>query len=145
VTQPKASLRIRNSIREIERAAVWLDSLAASAQLPEAVTTRLHVALDEVLSNIIRHGFPGTACGSRTIRLGFRNASGQVELSVIDDGIPFDPTVAASPPPCLPLAERQPGGLGLLFVQSLMDEMRYSRFDGFNRLVLCKRLPAPAD
>jgi serine/threonine-protein kinase RsbW len=144
VTEPGTLLRIENSITEIERASAWLDRFATTADVPDTVTAKLQVAMDEVLSNIIRHGLPERTCGARTIRLGLRIVSGLIELTVADDGLAFDLTRAARAPASVSINQRRCGGAGLLFVQSLMDEIRYSRLNGCNRLVLCKRLPGPA-
>jgi anti-sigma regulatory factor (Ser/Thr protein kinase) len=63
---------------------------------------------------------------------------------VTDDGLAFDPTIALPSPSEVPVSERRPVGVGLLFVRSLMDEIQYKRVDGCNCLVLSKHLPGPA-
>ena len=60
-----------------------------------------------------------------------------------DDGITFDP-FTATPEPDLEAGvnERRIGGLGVYFVQSLMDEVAYERRDNHNRITLIQRNPA---
>ena len=134
----EASLRVARSLHEVDRAAAWLDEFSAGADVPPAITAKLQVVLDEVLSNVIRHGSHGRG----EVLLELRRRSEDVELEVTDDGPPFDPTQFASVPLGVRVAERQLGGAGLLFVRALMDEISFARQDGCNRLILRKRLLA---
>ncbi len=144
VTERETSLRIDCAIIEIERVSIWLEEFAASAGVSPAMTSEVLVAIDEVLSNIILHGPRAGAAGSGTIQLDLRIGSQGIELTVTDDGQAFDPTTAAPVRVRRSPGKNRLGGVGLLFVRSLMDEIRYSRLNGCNRLVLCKRLPAAA-
>jgi serine/threonine-protein kinase RsbW len=137
------SLRIESKVAEIERASAWLDQFAAATGVPQAVIECLLVAVDEILNNIIRHGRRKGRRSVEAIQLDLSVGADRVALTVTDDGQPFDPSIAPTPE-TLPTSTRQPGGAGLLFVQSLMDEMQYARIDGRNRVVLGKRLPALA-
>lgn len=144
MTERETSLRIGCAIIEIERVSAWLETFAASAGVPQAMTAAMLVAMDEVLNNIIRHGPRAGEGGPGTIQLDLRIGSQRMELTVTDDGQAFDPTMVVPPRTGRSPGEERLGGVGLLFVQSLTDEIQYSRLNGCNRLVLCKRLPAPA-
>ena len=131
-----------NARTEFERASAWLGRFAARAGLSEEVASRLQIALDEVLSNVILHGLAGAPEGQREIGLAVRIEAGQVALEVTDDGPAFDPTRAAPALPAGGVGERREGGLGLLFVRTLMDEVRFTRRGERNCTTLCKRLAA---
>lgn len=109
--------------------------LAATAVWP------FHLALDEVLSNTVRCGYGGLP-GEHQIELSFRLSAGELELVVVDDGQPFNPLDAPEPETGGSLQERAVGGLGLLLVRRLMDEVRYERAPGRNVLTLRRRLAA---
>jgi serine/threonine-protein kinase RsbW len=142
VTERETSLRIDCAIVEIERVSIWLEEFAASAGVSPAMTSAVLVAIDEVLSNIIHHGpRVGAGCPG-TIQLDLRIGPQRLELTVTDDGQAFDPTTAAPVRVRRSPGKHRLGGVGLLFVRSLMDEIRYSRLNGSNRLVLCKYLKA---
>ena len=52
---------------------------------------------------------------------------GGVEATLIDEGVePFDPTTAPEVDVHLPLAERQPGKLGIHLVKRLVDSIEYA-------------------
>ena len=115
-------------------------SFADLHALPAPVRRSLQIALDELLSNTIDHGFAGQGEGKAIIEA--EAGPNQVILRLTDDGPPFDPFGVAPLPPdaSLPLAERRSGGHGIHLVRELMDEVSYQRRAGRNVVVLTKRL-----
>jgi anti-sigma regulatory factor (Ser/Thr protein kinase) len=136
------SLNVVNARAELARALDWLERFAARAALPPAVTTKLHVALDETLSNVLTHALAGAAEGTRQVALALRRAGRRVELEMIDDGPAFDPTRALVGSAATRITERRAGGVGLLFVKTVMDDIVFRRQDGHNRLIMVVRLAA---
>jgi serine/threonine-protein kinase RsbW len=141
VIEHESTLTVVNARPEFERAAIWLGEFAAGAGLPDDLSSRLLVVLDEVLSNVVNHALAGVADGEREIRLSVRLRPETVELEVTDDGPVFDPTAFTSG---TTEGERPLGGAGLLFVRALMDEVRFTRQGDRNCLTLCKRLTTTA-
>jgi anti-sigma regulatory factor (Ser/Thr protein kinase) len=129
------SLTLRNHRSEISRLVDRIEAFGAEASLLPDVTFRLTLALDEIVSNVIRHAFDDGAQHSIEVRLDVAN--GVVTATVEDDGVPFDPRDAPAPALDAPLEERQAGGLGMHLVRSTMDEIDYRR-DG-DRNVLTVR------
>ncbi len=139
-----STLTVVNAHHEVQRAALWLGDFCARAALPNDLTARFLVVLDEVLSNIVNHALAGAPEGHRKIELFVRLCASKLELDVADDGPFFDPTGQEPVPQASPVTEHREGGLGLLFVRTLVDEIRYSRDGNRNRLTLCKRLVGKA-
>jgi serine/threonine-protein kinase RsbW len=140
----ESTLTVVNARPEIERASVWLGKVCRSAGLSNDLTGRFQVALDEVLSNVMAHALAGAPEGKREIGLCVRIRVDRIELEVTDDGPAFDPTGITPEPQATRIAGRREGGVGLLFVRSLMDDVRFSRPAGRNCLTLCKRLESTA-
>ena len=115
-------------------------AFAASNGLPADAVWRTHVALDELISNVARHG--GAAVGSRPVGLEFRFEGAVLEVTVTDDGPAFNPLEAPPPDTSAGLEERPIGGLGIALVKGLMDEVRYERREGRNRLTLRQSVEA---
>lgn len=115
-----------------------LDGLAGAHRLEPDAVADMQVALDEVLSNILRNGF-GDGLPHR-IEVTLSVDRGGLTAEIEDDCAPFDPL--GVPPPDLrgSLQERRVGGLGVHFVRKLMSEVRYARVGARNRLVLRKSL-----
>jgi serine/threonine-protein kinase RsbW len=114
-----------------------LDAFCAAERLPEDVAWRLRVVLDEIVANIIAYGAPGTE--SSALDVWFSRNGAMVEVTVADDGPAFDPLSRPDPDVSLPLESRQPGGLGIALLKSLMDEVRYERTTR-NVLTIRKRI-----
>ena len=92
------------------------------------------MSLDEIVCNVIRHGFDDDK--EHEIHVAVDVADGVVTASVTDDGVAFDPREAPLPNLDAPIEERQPGGLGMHLVRSTMDEVDYRREDDRNILTV---------
>jgi len=106
------------------------------------------LAVDEALTNIIRHAYKGAR--ERCIEVTFRllpktgdSVTRQVlEIVLRDDGEPVDvKRLRPRPLKEVPIDELKPGGLGLHFIRKNMDKVEFGRRDGKNLLRLMKALP----
>jgi anti-sigma regulatory factor (Ser/Thr protein kinase) len=123
--------------------AAAFDAFCEAERLPPEAAWRLRVALDEIVANVVAHGVPAT--GSAGVDVWFQRDGAVVEITVADDGPAFNPLDRPAPDLTLPLEAREPGGLGIALVRSLMDDVTYQR-DGRNKLTIRKRIDAyPAD
>jgi anti-sigma regulatory factor (Ser/Thr protein kinase) len=134
-------LVIDSQLSEIRRATKLVDEFKAHHGLADNDANAIHVVLDEILSNSIRHGLAGAA--SHAIAVTLELSGGEIMVEVEDDGVAYDPTQAPAPVLAGTLGERQEGGLGLAFVRQLTDSIEYRRIDGRNRLMLRRRIVPP--
>lgn len=109
-----------------------LRNALSKAGLREKAVGEVALAVDEALTNVIRHAYGGK---EGKIQIEFKDYPDRVEIAVRDFGTKFDPT--AMPMPELP--PKKPGGLGIYFIKTLMDKVAYDKGckDG-NRLCLTK-------
>jgi serine/threonine-protein kinase RsbW len=98
---------------------------------------RLLTVLDELLSNVVRHGMNGR---SGTIEVMVRCEAGRLEARVADESAPFNPLLLPPPDTTAPLQERQPGGLGIALVKALSDAVEYERANNRNQVTVSWRL-----
>ena len=138
IMRPMMRLVIDSRLSEIRRASELVDEFKARHGLADDDANAIHIVLDEVLSNSIRHGLAGAA--SHAIAVMLELSDGEVTIEVEDDGVAYDPTQAPAPVLAGTLDERKTGGLGLTFMRSLTDSIEYRRIDGRNRLVLRRRI-----
>jgi anti-sigma regulatory factor (Ser/Thr protein kinase) len=134
-------LVIDSRLSEIRRATELVDEFKAHHGLADEDANAIHVVLDEILSNSIRHGLAGAA--SHAIAVTLELSGGEILVEVEDDGVAYDPTQAPAPVLADTLEERSLGGLGMAFVRQLTDSVEYRRIDGRNRLVLRRRIVSP--
>ena len=125
---------ILNKIRDLSRIPDLVARFAEEEGLSDDVVFGINVALDEMLSNIIKYGYTDDAIHEIHLRLSVAGAVLVAEIE--DDGEPFDPCAAAPVDVDAPLEERQVGGLGIHIVRALCAEVGYARVDGRNRLVM---------
>ena len=135
-----AAISITNAPGELVRVSELADRFAAANQLSQDVAADLHVALDEVLTNIIKYGYADEQTHEISIRLTVEDDVLVAEIE--DDGRSFDPLTVPEPAVHAPLRERRVGGVGIHFVRKLMHEVSYRRIADRNRLVFSKRLKA---
>ena len=118
-------LTIRNDLRELARVRELASELLAQRGVDEKAVYATELALEEVLSNVIRHGYADRERHEIALVLAVRE--GGVELQVVDDGREFDPVTAPEVERGHPLAERRAGGLGIHLLRSFVSEIRYER------------------
>jgi serine/threonine-protein kinase RsbW len=102
------------------------------------VVAALQVALEEVLNNILCYGYADL--DPHKIEVRFSADASAATLEVFDDGIEFDPTRYEPATPAGDPPDTETGGLGLLFIRRLMDEVAFERIAGRNHLMLRKFL-----
>ncbi len=123
----------------LDRLFTELARFTADHHVPDRLRREMHVALDEVVTNIVKYGARDRAAPA--ISVGFELKGGVLEVVVSDDTPAFNPLAAADPGSIeLDVADRPIGGLGIYLVKKLMDEVSYTRTRGRNRLVLRKAI-----
>ena len=115
-----------------------IDRVGREYAVPSEVLTNLRIALDEVVTNIVKYAYRDGASHDITIHCEIRD--GRLETTVEDDGVAFDPLLAPRPDLAAPLATRDVGGLGVHFVRNLMSAVIYERVEGRNRIILKQEL-----
>jgi len=123
---------------EIARSATWLEAFCSQCGLCEDDLYDLQLFLDEMVSNIIRHGH-GDDPGHH-IHIDLTIAGTLATIRITDKAPPFDPTEAPPPNFDLPIEERPIGGLGVHIVKSMADSMVYERVADTNVLTITKTL-----
>jgi serine/threonine-protein kinase RsbW len=137
------AMRVTGSPEGISDVVVAFERFSAENGVGDAVRRPMQVVLDELLSNTVRCGkAPGREL---TIDVDFRLDEEMLRVGLVDDGIPFDPLAREAPDTTLELDDRPVGGLGILLVRSLVDEITYDAEGGRNRVRLGKRLGGGPD
>ncbi len=137
ISRGRRRIRVTGDRAGLDRVFDELASFTAAHGVPDRLRREMHVALDEVVSNIAKYG--GGGGHTPSIAVDFQVKDGMLEVAVSDDGPAFNPLAAADPKSIgLDVADRPIGGLGIYLVKQLMDELEYTRTRGRNRLVLRK-------
>jgi anti-sigma regulatory factor (Ser/Thr protein kinase) len=116
------------------RAAV--ERFALQSGFDEEQSRMVTLAVDEAVSNVIRHAYNDR--GGAPIALHLLRNDAQVEIVLLDEGREADLRRMKIPSP----QELRPGGRGIHFIRKIMDAVEYQRLPGQNRLRLVKYRPA---
>ena len=111
-----------------------MDRIRKENDLAPALAARIHLALEEAVSNVIMYAYPEGTAGNMVLDA-VRDGN-RLRFTLVDRGKAFDPTAAPEANLEAPLEERLVGGLGIHLVRSIMDSISYSRLDGKNVLTM---------
>lgn len=135
----KHQLTLNNNIEEIPRLAMFVDMICEEANAPMSMSMSLNLALEEAVTNVMLYAYPAETKGKVKIVCRKRK-QGDLSFSIIDSGMPFDPTLVKEADITLGVEERPIGGLGIFLVKEIMDQVSYKHVNGKNMLTLVKSL-----
>lgn len=129
-------IRIRNDVADIGIVRDTLDNLARELGIPVRALTQLQVALDEIVSNVIKYSWDDGGQHEFLVRITVHPE--RVDLEIFDDGREFDATTVPSRKHAPEGQRSRPGGLGIHMIKKLVDHFTYERIDGCNHTTLSK-------
>jgi serine/threonine-protein kinase RsbW len=97
---------------------------------------RSELAVEELVVNVIRHASVNGESGARLIEVSVGVDDEDIQVTVEDDGPPFNPLEAPAPPRPSTLEDANIGGLGIPLVRLAAKHIDYERHAGRNRVVL---------
>jgi serine/threonine-protein kinase RsbW len=100
----------------------FTDAALAPSVLDEARRQAVHLAIEELFTNMVKY----SPAGAPKIVIEISCSDGAANVTLIDAGVePFDPTRAPAVRTDPPLERREPGGLGLHLTRQLVDSIHY--------------------
>ncbi|MCU6791689.1 MULTISPECIES: ATP-binding protein [Paenibacillus] len=129
-------IELTNNLEELARLEAWLASWAEQMSVDSKTLFQLNLVCDELVTNTILYGCQSSVAHS--IRISIWVDMDNIELTITDDGMAFDPLSLPSPDVQASVEERRIGGLGIHFVRESMDEAIYERVDKLNILHMKK-------
>ena len=125
--------RVTAELGEVGRLNERLGELWCERELPPEHEFHATLALEELLSNAIRHS------GATDLAVRFTFEPSAFEFEVTDNGREFNPLTLPPLDAASPLEARRSGGMGVHLVRQFADELRYEYRDGRNSLVFRKQ------
>ena len=131
------------TIDGISAAARWADTIAAGQQFPEQLVFGLQICLEELLTNIVRHGgakssgdLSEVAMPPVNVEITISTSAQGVSMTVEDDGKLFDVVNAPAHRIDQPLDEVQPSGLGIQLIRNFASTIAYEQAGLGNRVIV---------
>src|SRR5262245_42143090 len=126
-------LRLRVNLGEIAQVYPWVERLASVHSISGDMQFRINLCLEEVLSNIVMHGYKGNS--EDPIIVHFAKPDPWRFLFIVDDAAPwFNPLEHPELPALSPHREIRIGGQGLRLIRAFADSLEYERLSNGNRI-----------
>ena len=132
-------LKIKALVENLEQVLAFLDAELEEMDCDIKIQMQMDIAVEEMFVNIASYAYEN-GTGDATIQISGYDNPDRVELTFIDNGIPYDPLAKEDPDITLSAEEREIGGLGIFMVKKSMDDMIYERQGDKNVLKIVKNL-----
>jgi serine/threonine-protein kinase RsbW len=139
--EPEAYLAVASRFENIELVQAVVDDLLGRLGLEEEERHWIGLAVREAVANAIKHGNGGDPEKQVEVEVGLEE--GAVVVTVRDQGGGFDPGRVANP--LAPENLLRPGGRGIFYMKSLMDDVDYRFAAGGTEVVLRKKIAAAGE
>ena len=135
---------MKELVVEADRKNLWevqsfIDELLEEAGCPMPTQIAIDVAVEELFVNIAGYAYEQGE-GAVAVQVTVHEDPLSVEITFIDNGVPYDPLAKEDPDVTLSAKERKKGGLGIFLVKNTMDDVSYEYKDGKNILTIKKNL-----
>jgi len=129
-----SELILPGTLDSLEQVADFIHAEAAAAGFDKKAAYRMHLAVDEVATNVVTHAYEEKGVEGNLYLFSEHDASG-LTIHLEDTGEPYDPTQRGDPDDLnKPLEERGIGGLGIFLARKNVDTLRYERRGDRNRM-----------
>jgi anti-sigma regulatory factor (Ser/Thr protein kinase) len=98
---------------------------------------RLELIFEELISNIVRHGFERMS--NQSIHVLVERMQSAIQLTLEDDGVPYNPLAAAAPGRASNIETVEIGGLGIALVKKLSSKLEYQALHPPETASFCPR------
>jgi serine/threonine-protein kinase RsbW len=139
----KLRLGLSNHGAALDRLREFVTEFSHLYGLPDDERGRVLVIFDELLTNVLTHGYEGAPIDGH-VEAALSLDGNRLIIEFIDNGRPFDPLTPPPPDLDLPLAERPIGGIGIAIVRALVDTIGYTREGEHNHLILGRTVSRPS-
>lgn len=139
VPAPTQSLTIAANLAELARVMQMIDDFSTATGIGAADVSALHLALEEIVTNVITHGYQRDETRTLSVQIEAL-AADRIRASVTDAAPAYNPLARPEVNTSLPLEARPVGGLGVHLVRKLMDVCLYEQRDGHNVFTVERQL-----
>ncbi len=126
----------KRDLASLEPLFEFTGDFARTHRLDESVVFAMNLSIEELFTNMVKYGG-----GDDTVFVALDVLGDDLMIELVHSGAhEFDPSAAPAVDPKRSLEEREPGGLGLQLVRSVMDHVAFAHVNGSARVTLTKHL-----
>ena len=127
---------LKNDLSELKTLHRHLNNWGGDIGLMADSISRINICLDELFTNIVSYGLEDDL--EHKIEFTLNSDNNLVIINIEDDGIAFNPLEKVDPDFPADIESAKIGGLGILIIRKLMDNVCYERKQGKNKLTMIK-------
>ena len=135
----KYEFELKNDLSELKILNRHLTDWGSGIGLQSDSILRINICLDELFTNIVSYGFRDDL--EHIIKFSVNADDNLLQINIEDDGIPFNPLEKIDPDFPENVESAKIGGLGILIIRKLMDNVSYERKQNKNKLTMRKNIP----
>lgn len=129
-------INISASTRNLSEVRNFITDHAESYGFVEGQIADIRLAVDEAVTNIIKHAYQNDT--SKEINITLKFSDNQLCILLTDTGKTFEFETYELPDIKKQIEQKKRGGMGVYLIHSLMDKVSYSRKGQKNRMTMCK-------
>lgn len=123
-------------VTRVSEVTSFVETTLTSLGADPSVTMPLVLSAEEAFVNIASYAYPGRTGGTVTVRCEVDQETARLILT--DEGVPFNPLMHPVPDITEGIEDRRIGGLGILMIRRLSDDVQYSYRGGKNILAITR-------
>ena len=136
-TAEPPTITIQAGVDQLAVVRAFVRERVAAAGGDAAMSADLVQAVDELVCNVVGHGYAGAP---GTVEVAFLETPDELAFRIRDQAPLFDPTAVPEPPLHLPLERRRLGGMGVHLARDLTDGFHHRILPtGGNEVTVRKR------
>ena len=132
-------LNVTADKKNLDKVIAFVDEQLEVHDCAPKIQMQVDIAVEELFVNIANYAYSPES-GGATVRVEIKEHPLSVEITFIDNGVPYDPLAKPDPDVTLSAEERDIGGLGIYMVKKSMDNISYEYKEGRNILKIEKLL-----
>ena len=138
VATQEYKFKLKNELSELKSLNQHLNNWGGAIGLADKSIARINICLDELFTNIVLYGFDDDE--EHIVKFELNGDSSFVSINIEDDAKPFNPLEKVDPDFPENVEEAKIGGLGILIIRKIMDNVTYERSQGTNKLTMKKNI-----
>jgi serine/threonine-protein kinase RsbW len=132
------SIKLKNRAGDLQKIEQVLEKLGQRLGLTQKCKCETNLAMEELISNIIRYGYADQ--GEHSVKVTISHQTPTLTIRIEDDGAPFNPVEVKNPDLSGPAEKRRIGGLGVHLAKCFTDSIEYRRKGSKNIVILKKNI-----
>lgn len=134
----KKELNVKATLENLHTVLGFIEENLELVECPMKIAMKIVVCVEELYVNVASYAYEGVSGDCRLEFVVDDATPNRVNITILDEGKPFNPLEKEDPDTTLDADERKIGGLGIFMVKNIMDTISYER-KGENNIIIMEK------